>query len=335
MTEGNKRGLSASITLRSRSATSMKPGWFLRIFDFSLRGKGERNAFIDMGDEFVNMTLVPDYAVNGVESGIGFVVDDPSHIIELAKGSGARFVEGPFLDFLDPWGTDSRSSSTQHPVHQGAKCDARHGLTLAKNARRKKLANRAWLNERGDHREDSTSPRQKPLSCPGGGKHLDSPTRGRFFDLKLSCRDTGESITMFEETLPARHLTPCRFAPPAATRNGLGARRRNHIKIGDEIIVGGPCTCAFMPRDIPHALQRALRRARSVSFETPRRAPVATSKGALWSTSTDRRAQRSAQAPPAPPLGKASCSESRCKESITLRLPPPPLLSLSKRPVNR
>ena len=70
-----------------------------------MRGKGEGNAFIDMGDQFVNMTLVPDHAVNGVEKRhLGFVVDDRSRIIELAKAAGAHFVEGPFLDFLDPWG---------------------------------------------------------------------------------------------------------------------------------------------------------------------------------------------------------------------------------------
>src|SRR3954451_16437702 len=79
--------------------------WYGRIFDFTLRGKGEHNAFIDMGDQFINMTLVPDQAVNGVEKRhIGFVVDDRSRIVELVKAAGARLVEGPFLDFLDPWG---------------------------------------------------------------------------------------------------------------------------------------------------------------------------------------------------------------------------------------
>ncbi|HWD60308.1 MAG TPA: VOC family protein, partial [Stellaceae bacterium] len=79
--------------------------WYARIFDFTLRGKGERNAFIDMGDQFVNMTLVKDHAAEGEEKRhIGFVVDDRSGIVELAKAAGARFIEGPFLDFLDPWG---------------------------------------------------------------------------------------------------------------------------------------------------------------------------------------------------------------------------------------
>ncbi|HEY6433401.1 MAG TPA: VOC family protein [Acetobacteraceae bacterium] len=79
--------------------------WYGRIFDFKLRGKDERSAFIDMGDQFVNLTQTPDHTINGVEKRhLGFVVDDRSRIKELAKAAGARFVEGPFLDFLDPWG---------------------------------------------------------------------------------------------------------------------------------------------------------------------------------------------------------------------------------------
>jgi quercetin dioxygenase-like cupin family protein len=86
----------------------------------------------------------------------------------------------------------------------------------------------------------------------GGGKHFDSPTPGRSFTMKLLGRETGESIMMFEETLPP------------------GTRSLHHLhhdsdeiawvldgeftfKIGDEITVGGPGTCAFMPRNVPHA----------------------------------------------------------------------------------
>ena len=111
-----------------------------RIFDFTLRGKGERNAFIDMGDQFINMTLVKDYGAPGEEKRhIGFVVDDRSRIIDLAKAAGARFVEGPFLDFLDPWGNRleiieySNIQFTKAPnVMRGM------GLALAKNDKAKK-----------------------------------------------------------------------------------------------------------------------------------------------------------------------------------------------------
>ena len=85
----------------------------------------------------------------------------------------------------------------------------------------------------------------------GGGKHYeDSP--GRFFDLKLLADQTGQSIMLFEETVPA------------------GTKSTHHLhhdsdevvwvlegeftfKIGDEVFSGGPGTCAFLPRQVPHA----------------------------------------------------------------------------------
>jgi catechol 2,3-dioxygenase-like lactoylglutathione lyase family enzyme len=77
-----------------------------KIFDFTLRGRSERSAFIDLGDQFINMTLIPEGPRRqGVERRhIGFVVDDRTTVIDRIKAAGAQFVEGPFLDFLDPWG---------------------------------------------------------------------------------------------------------------------------------------------------------------------------------------------------------------------------------------
>jgi hypothetical protein len=83
---------------------------------------------------------VPDYAINGVEKRhLGFVVDDRSRVIDLAKAADARFVEGPFLDFLDPWGNRleiieySNIQFTKAPnVMRGM------GLALAKNDKAKK-----------------------------------------------------------------------------------------------------------------------------------------------------------------------------------------------------
>ena len=124
--------------------------WYGRIFDFNLRGKGERNACIDMGDQFINLTRVPDYKSEGQEKRhIGFVVDDRSRIIELANAAGAEFVEGPFLDFLDPWGNRleiieySNIQFTKAPnVMRGM------GLALDKNANaRKELTEKGMAPE--------------------------------------------------------------------------------------------------------------------------------------------------------------------------------------------
>jgi catechol 2,3-dioxygenase-like lactoylglutathione lyase family enzyme len=124
--------------------------WYGKIFDFTLRGKSERNAFIDIGDQFVNMTLVKDYGVPGEEKRhIGFVVDDRSRIVDLAKAAGARFVEGPFLDFLDPWG--NRLEIVEYSNIQFSKAAnvmRGMGLALDKNDKAKKeLADKGMTDD--------------------------------------------------------------------------------------------------------------------------------------------------------------------------------------------
>ena len=86
----------------------------------------------------------------------------------------------------------------------------------------------------------------------GGGTHFDSPAPGRSFAMKLLGRETNESIMMFEEILPAGttslyhlHRDSDEVAWVLAGEFGF--------KIGDEVASGGPGTCAFFPRDVPHA----------------------------------------------------------------------------------
>jgi catechol 2,3-dioxygenase-like lactoylglutathione lyase family enzyme len=124
--------------------------WYGKIFDFTLRGKHERAAFIDMGDQFINLARVPDYRQNGVERRhIGFVVDDRSTVKARAEAAGAKMVEGPFLDFLDPWG--NRIEVIEYSNIQFTK--APHvlrgmGLDLDKNANaRKELAEKGMAPE--------------------------------------------------------------------------------------------------------------------------------------------------------------------------------------------
>jgi lactoylglutathione lyase len=76
-----------------------------KIFSFTLRGKGERNAFIDIGDQFINLTLAaPRPSAEPERRHIGFVVDDRSSVRARAEAAGAKILPGKFLDFLDPWG---------------------------------------------------------------------------------------------------------------------------------------------------------------------------------------------------------------------------------------
>jgi lactoylglutathione lyase len=124
--------------------------WYGRIFDFTLRGKGERNAFIDLGDQFINLTRLPDHRIEGVERRhIGFVVDDRSTMKARAEAVGAVMVEGPFLDFLDPWG--NRLEIIEYSNIQFSKAPnvlRGMGLQLDKNASAKKeLADKGMAPE--------------------------------------------------------------------------------------------------------------------------------------------------------------------------------------------
>ncbi|MFI5014993.1 MAG: VOC family protein [Hyphomicrobiales bacterium] len=74
-----------------------------RIFAFELRGRGEGMAFIDMGDQFLALMQRQPKHRDDIRH-FGIVVDDRSRVRELAVAAGATMLEGPFLDFLDPWG---------------------------------------------------------------------------------------------------------------------------------------------------------------------------------------------------------------------------------------
>jgi catechol 2,3-dioxygenase-like lactoylglutathione lyase family enzyme len=75
-----------------------------KIFRFTLRGRGKGQAFIDMGDQFLALMeeKTPHagppapFRPGGRRPRAG----DAS----LRKAAGAHMVDGPFLDFLDPWG---------------------------------------------------------------------------------------------------------------------------------------------------------------------------------------------------------------------------------------
>ena len=85
-----------------------------------------------------------------------------------------------------------------------------------------------------------------------GGLHLDMKAPGRFASLKLLGHETNDSIMMFEETVPIGtkslfHLH-CDSDEVAWVLAG-----EITFKIGDDVTVGGPGTCAFFPRNVPHA----------------------------------------------------------------------------------
>ncbi len=80
----------------------------------------------------------------------------------------------------------------------------------------------------------------------------DSASPGRSFSLKLRGGETGDSIMMFEETIPAGTKSTFHLHHHS-DEVAYVLSGEVTIKIGDEVTVGGPGTCAFIPRGVPHA----------------------------------------------------------------------------------
>ena len=78
--------------------------FYQRLFDIRLRGKAPGMAFLDLGDQFIALSETP-RSSRDEERHFGLVVDDAEAVREALKGEeGASLIDGPGLDFRDPWG---------------------------------------------------------------------------------------------------------------------------------------------------------------------------------------------------------------------------------------
>lgn len=73
------------------------------LFDFTLRGRGQSAAFIDLGDQFINFSEGRRQAADDARH-IGLVVDDKEAVRRRLEALSVEILPGRFLDFLDPWG---------------------------------------------------------------------------------------------------------------------------------------------------------------------------------------------------------------------------------------
>ena len=74
-----------------------------RLFEFTLRGKSENAAFIDLGDQFIALQKGRKQPSDDGRH-FGLVVDDKEAVRQALVAAGVKVLPGRFLDFLDPWG---------------------------------------------------------------------------------------------------------------------------------------------------------------------------------------------------------------------------------------
>jgi lactoylglutathione lyase len=73
------------------------------LFDFSLRSRSETQAFIDMGDQFINLAA-PRRQGKDDDRHFGFVVDDPDAVLAALAAKGVEVIGPRNNNFFDPWG---------------------------------------------------------------------------------------------------------------------------------------------------------------------------------------------------------------------------------------
>jgi quercetin dioxygenase-like cupin family protein len=75
---------------------------------------------------------------------------------------------------------------------------------------------------------------------------------GRTAALKLQNGQTGQTVMAFEEVTPPGTATPLHLHRDSDEVMYILSGQYS-FKVGDQTISGGPGTCVFMPRGIPHA----------------------------------------------------------------------------------
>jgi lactoylglutathione lyase len=77
--------------------------FYAQFLEFTLRGKSEKMAFIDMGDQFIAIAKV-EVQQRDNDRHFGLVVDDKKAVGRMLNELGIEIVSERFMDFYDPWG---------------------------------------------------------------------------------------------------------------------------------------------------------------------------------------------------------------------------------------
>lgn len=77
--------------------------WYGRFLDLELRGRTDRSAFVDMGDQFLALSRSDD-DTRDRKRHFGLVVDDKEHVRRALVEMGEDVQPHGGLDVRDPWG---------------------------------------------------------------------------------------------------------------------------------------------------------------------------------------------------------------------------------------
>jgi quercetin dioxygenase-like cupin family protein len=92
----------------------------------------------------------------------------------------------------------------------------------------------------------------KGFVVPPGQGPVWNMAPGRSAALKMQSDETGDSVMMFEETAPVGTVTNFHLYHHSDEMAYVLSGEIT-FKIGDRVTVGGPGTCAFLPRGVAHA----------------------------------------------------------------------------------
>ena len=93
----------------------------------------------------------------------------------------------------------------------------------------------------------------KGFVVPASGGSVVNTAPGRFDVLKLLREETGDSIMLFEETTPTGADSTTLHLHHDSDEIAYVLSGEVTFKIGEEVTVGGPGACAFIPRGVAHA----------------------------------------------------------------------------------
>ena len=108
-----------------------------RLFRFELRGKSDSMAFIDLGDQFIALQKGRRQPADDGRH-FGLVVDDKEAAAKHSRPLVVRPLDGPFLDFRDPWGNRVEIVVTTMFSSPKRLCAAWHGPDAPRQERESK-----------------------------------------------------------------------------------------------------------------------------------------------------------------------------------------------------